>query len=61
MNDVMTRICESFSDDGDPGEKVDRLVKRYTFDHPGTDYAVALEIVMRDPSNAELVRAYAVS
>jgi hypothetical protein len=55
------KILDSFSDCEDPGERLDRLAKRYIFDHPGTDYAVALEIVMSYPSNADLVRAYASS
>jgi len=44
----------------DPGDAVDRLVRRYMVAHNG-DYVTAFAAVRTDPQNAAVVRAYALS
>jgi hypothetical protein len=42
----------------DPGKELVDKVEQYTTEHPGVDFATAMELVSRDPKNANLVRAY---
>jgi hypothetical protein len=58
-SDMQQKFTPKFSINGEPGAEVDRLVRRYCWEHHDATYESAMTAVLADPANAELKHAYA--